>query len=147
MKIGFDAKRYFHNNTGLGNYSRTLVKGLTQYYPEHDYYLFNPKASRQFQKEPVANVHEVRPSGFIDSKLSALWRSKGVKKELHSLNIDLYHGLSHEIPVGINEMKIKSVVTIHDLIFERYPEQFGKIDVQIYRKKFTYACRNANRIV
>ena len=39
------------------------------------------------------------------------------------------------------------MVTIHDLIFERYPEQFSKIDVQIFRKKFRYACQHANRII
>ena len=28
MKIGFDAKRYYHNHTGIGNYSRAIIKGL-----------------------------------------------------------------------------------------------------------------------
>ena len=28
MKIGFDAKRYFLNKTGLGNYSRDLIRML-----------------------------------------------------------------------------------------------------------------------
>ncbi|ANE53079.1 glycosyltransferase family 4 protein [Flavisolibacter tropicus] len=147
MNIGFDAKRYFHNNTGLGNYSRTLVKGLAQYYPENEYFLFNPKASRRIQKEVNTHVHEVLPTRFLDRKLSSLWRSSGVKKDLRKHKIDLYHGLSHEIPVGIQQTGIKSVVTIHDLIFERYPEQFGKVNVQIYRKKFTYACANADRVI
>jgi len=147
MNIGFDAKRYFHNNTGLGNYSRTLVKGLAQYFPEHTYFLFNPKPSRRIQKESNSQVQEVLPSGFLDTKLSSLWRSSGVKKDLKKYRIDLYHGLSHEIPVGIHRTGIKSVVTIHDLIFERYPEQFGKLNVQIYRKKFTYACQHADRVI
>ena len=55
--------------------------------------------------------------------------------------------MSHEIPVGIKETNIPSIVTIHDLIFERYPRQFKKIDVEIYRKKFRYACYHANRII
>jgi glycosyltransferase involved in cell wall biosynthesis len=59
----------------------------------------------------------------------------------------VYHGLSHEIPFGINKTNIKSVVTIHDLIFERYPKQFNKIDVHIYRQKFKYACANADKII
>lgn len=147
MNIGFDAKRYFHNHTGLGNYSRTLVKGLAQYFPENEYFLFNTKPSKRIQKENNPHVHEVLPNGFLDSKLSSLWRSSGVKKDLKKWNIDLYHGLSHEIPVGIHRTRIKSVVTIHDLIFERYPEQFGKLNVQIYRKKFTYACEHADRII
>jgi hypothetical protein len=39
------------------------------------------------------------------------------------------------------------VVTIHDLIFERYPEQFSKIDIKIYRHKFQYACKHADRVI
>jgi glycosyltransferase involved in cell wall biosynthesis len=147
MNIGFDAKRYFHNNTGLGNYSRTLVKGLALHFPEHQYYLYNTKASRRIQKEALANVHEILPTGFFDRKLSSLWRSRRVKKDLVRNGIDLYHGLSHEIPVGIQKTSIKSVVTIHDLIFERYPEQFGKVNVQIYRRKFRYACEHADRVI
>ena len=37
MKIGFDAKRAFHNNTGLGNYSRDTIRILGTFYPQHHY--------------------------------------------------------------------------------------------------------------
>lgn len=147
MNIGFDAKRAFHNTTGLGNYSRTLIRGLAQYYPQHQYYLFNPKPSKKFPKPVFENVHEILPNGFLTKKLSSLWRSKWVVNDLKKLNIELYHGLSHEVPLGIDRAEIPSVVTVHDLIFERYPEQFNKIDVQIYRKKFRYACIHSSRII
>lgn len=145
MKIGFDAKRAFHNTTGLGNYSRTLIGGLAKNYPGHQYYLFNPKPSALYQPF-FKNVHEIRPSG-INKIFSSLWRSSRVKNDLHKIGIDLYHGLSHEIPLGIEKTKTASVVTIHDLIFERYPEQFTKIDVRIYREKFQNACNHANRVI
>ena len=147
MNIGFDAKRAFHNQTGLGNYSRTLIEGLAQYYPEHEYFLFNPKPSRSYPKADYAHVHEVLPQGLLNRKLSSIWRSNWVKKDLQRLSIKLYHGLSHEIPVGIQNTEVRSIVTIHDLIFERYPEQFSKIDVQVYRKKFRYACTHSDRII
>lgn len=146
MKIGFDAKRAFHNTTGLGNYSRTLIEGLAKFYPQHQYYLFNPKRSKLFTSS-FKNVHEINPSGIINKSFSSLWRSNSVKKDLSRIQIDLYHGLSHEIPMGIERSDIPSVVTIHDLIFERYPGQFKKIDVQIYRKKFRNACIHSNRII
>jgi len=38
-------------------------------------------------------------------------------------------------------------VTIHDLIPERYPEQYNPIDVKIYRRKFIYACRQTDKII
>jgi len=146
MNIGFDAKRAYHNTTGLGHYSRTLIDLLSEYYPEHQYYLFNPKKSSKY-KFDRANIHEVLPSAFPDTLLTAAWRSSWVKKDLRRLNIDIYHGLSHEVPLGIKKTGIKSVVTIHDLIPERYPEQYNPIDVKIYRKKFRYACEQADKII
>jgi glycosyltransferase involved in cell wall biosynthesis len=49
--------------------------------------------------------------------------------------------------VGIQHTCIKSVVTIHDLIHERNPEQYNAIDVKIYNKKFRYACEHADKII
>lgn len=146
MNIGFDAKRAFHNGTGLGHYSRTLIQSLSAYHPEHQYYLFNPKASADFELKGD-NLHEILPAGLLNTLFRSAWRSSWVKRGLQRLKIDLYHGLSHEIPVGIHKTGIRSVVTIHDLIHERYPEQYNAIDVKIYSKKFRYACEHADKVI
>ena len=39
MRIGFDAKRAFLNNTGLGNYSRDTIRVLSNYFPDNKYFL------------------------------------------------------------------------------------------------------------
>ena len=146
MNIGFDAKRAFHNSTGLGHYSRTLIRLLTEFYPEHQYYLFNPKKSSRYQLQGK-NIHEITPSSFPSVIFSAAWRSSWVKQDLKKNGIDLYHGLSHEIPVGIDKTGIRSVVTIHDLIHERYPQQYNPFDVKIYSGKFRYACQHADKVI
>lgn len=61
--------------------------------------------------------------------------------------IDVFHGLSHELPQGLAKQGIKSVVTVHDLIFLRYPAYYPRIDRYFYRRKYEYACRVADRIV
>jgi glycosyltransferase involved in cell wall biosynthesis len=147
MNIGFDAKRIYQNTTGLGHYSRTLVTSLAKYFSENEYYLFAPKITDTFNVTDFKNIHTITPSSFPSTALKSAWRSNWVKKDLLQNKIEVYHGLSHEIPFGINKTNIKSVVTIHDLIFERYPKQFNKIDVQIYRRKFKYACTNADKII
>lgn len=146
MNIGFDAKRAFHNDTGLGHYSRTLVRSLAEFFPEHEYYLFNPVSSSSFSLAGP-HLHEVQPAGWLNRCFPSAWRSSRVKKDLRRLKIDLYHGLSHEIPVGIRSTGIKTVVTIHDLIHERFPEQYNFFDVKTYRKKFRYACDKADRVI
>lgn len=146
MKIGFDAKRLFHNNTGLGNYSRDLVKLLLKYFPENDYVLFNPKPNLHPRFEVDKNTYrEINPSGFWKNA-KGLWRSFGISQENIIEKLDIYHGLSGEIPFNLPD-HLKKIVTIHDLIFLRYPELYASIDVKIHEKKFRYACKKADKII
>jgi hypothetical protein len=146
MNIGFDAKMAYHNGTGLGHFSRTLIQSLSEYYPEHEYYSFNPKPSSLFEMKEK-NIHEVLPGSFIDRTFSSAWRNSSIKKDLKKYKIDLYHGLDHELPEGIDKTGIRSVVTIHDLIYERYPEQFSTRDVKNFSKRFRYACEHADKVI
>ncbi|MFT5262687.1 MAG: glycosyltransferase involved in cell wall biosynthesis [Polaribacter sp.] len=144
--LAFDAKRLFNNPTGLGNYARTLLKNLTEYHPDHQYHLYSPRIKKQaynefFRKSPAFQNHTAGRTP------AALWRSYRVKKDLLKNKVDLYHGLSHEIPIGLSDTKIKTVVSIHDLIIKTYPHTFKAIDRAIYDWKFSYACREADHII
>ena len=144
MIIGYDAKRFFHNFTGLGNYSRTLVHNLCTFYPQHTYRLFTPKLNDHADlKEILAHeqIEVVIPRG---NKL--LWRSRGMVKQFGN-DMHLYHGLSHELPISIDRINIKSVVTIHDLIYHYFPKDFPWLDRRIYDYKFRTACNKANHII
>lgn len=146
LNIGFDAKRLFNNFTGLGNYSRTLLRDLASNFPDEGYFLYTPKvkrieSTRFFLDSPGFHIHTP------PKKSNILWRSLGVKRLLRKHGIQVYHGLSHEIPIGIQKTEIKSVVTIHDLIFKHFPKQYKPADNLIYDFKFKYACKNADRII
>lgn len=152
MRIGFDAKRAFTNFTGLGNYSRTTLKILADDFPEHSYYLYNPRVPDESQISFLdlpkhAEVHIRIPRSFFYELLPALWRRIGITKDLVRDKIDLYHGLSHELPAGIEKTGIPTVVTIHDLIFKRFPEYYKPTDRKIYEKKFKEACEIADLII
>lgn len=68
--------------------------------------------------------------------------------DLKKDQLDIFHGLSHEIPYGLKgAMPFKKIVTIHDLIFIRYPEFFPFIDRLVYFQKFTYACKHADLVI
>ena len=75
------------------------------------------------------------------------WRRYLVKKDLIDDQLDIFHGLSHEIPYRLSECKFKRVVTIHDLIYLRYPEFFPTIDRVVYNHKFKHACQNADMVI
>jgi glycosyltransferase involved in cell wall biosynthesis len=150
MRIGLDAKRAFHNSRGLGNYSRNLIKGLDLYGDDIDSLLcYGPKPNKKFfnvNNNLSEKVKVISPQG-LSSYLPALWRSLFLAERADHDAIDIYHGLSHELPFGIEKYKYKKVVTIHDLTFYKYPEFFNFIDRQIYLQKYRYSCEVADKII
>lgn len=151
MKIGFDGKRAVQNYTGLGNYSRYVVEVLCRLYPEESYVLYAPK---QRENKRLAGLTErfgqlsiAYPCQSLWKKLRSIWRIWGITPQLEKENIQLFHGLSNELPLNIHKSRIKSVVTIHDLIFLHYPQYYRFIDRLIYSYKFRKACAHADRII
>lgn len=145
MKIGFDAKRLFHNQTGLGNYSRDLVRILKEFYPNETYVLFNPKNKIIPFFSDAVLFSTITPKGLW-KKLHPIWRTYGIAKEKSLETLDIYHGLSGEIPINLPK-HLKKVVSIHDLIFERYPNLYRTWDRYMHRKKFQYAVNHADVVV
>ncbi len=148
MNIGFDAKRIFQNFTGLGNYSRTLVENLLKYYPENNYKLFSSHVpSHPFNEvfQQSKNCQIISPSPAFPFK--SWWRRSNVTKSPLFHNLSVFHGLTNEIPLGIKKTNIPSVVTIHDLIFKEYPQQYPAIDRFFYNQKSRKACMDADRII
>jgi len=115
MKIAFDAKRYFHNQRGLGNYSRDVVRLMRTYAPDWQLELVDKSGlARSFMRVPVC---------------------------------DIYHGLSGELPFGIGRSSCKSVVTMHDAIFIRYPYLYSPTYRWLFTQKVKYACQVADCII
>ncbi len=145
--VGFDAKRAFRNNTGLGNYSRMIISGLAEMHPEVCLVLFTPKREGRYQDfcSSLDNVKVVTPAGmwrFVPS----LWRRYGLHRAVRGEGVTLFHGLSHELPRCIGK-DVRLVVTMHDLIVWRYPNHFALVDRLIYKRKMRDACRRADAIV
>ncbi|MGX5684471.1 glycosyltransferase family 4 protein [Chryseobacterium cucumeris] len=142
MKIAFDAKRFFHNTSGLGNYSRDLVRILSEYEPENEYLLLNKNKSergKDILERP--NVH------FIETSKGNFSRQLKMGKDAQKQGADIFHGLSGELPLKWDSKPIKKVVTIHDLIFVRYPQYYSFFDRKIHFWKFKKAADTADKII
>lgn len=147
ISIGFDAKRALYNFSGLGNYSRNLLVALAKNYPENSYFLFTPKTKDRFIIENEGQFNLIKPNLAVLKLISPLWRIKYMKNDIKRQKLEIFHGLSHELPFGIEKTGVKSVVTVHDLIFLRFPEFYNWLDVKIYYWKLVYACRVSDHIV
>ena len=150
IHIGFDAKRAAQNKTGLGNYSRFVIRGLAKWAPNLRLYLFVPNAKKTKAMDGTDKLAAVTlrfPKSFFWRHCRALWRQWGVVGDAVYKKVKLFHGLTGELPWGLRAKGIKSVVTIHDLIFLRFPQYYPFIDRWIYHWKFRSACRRADRII
>ena len=120
MRIAYDAKRYYHNRTGLGNYSRTLVNAMRSQHEDVDVVLYDCKA---------------------------LERTFRLGRRAKAEGCDLFHGLSNELPLDIARAGVPSIVTMHDVAWRTFPDMYKPWDRMIYDWKYGWACRNATHVV
>lgn len=148
--IGFDGKRAVMNYTGIGNYSRLALESILPLMPDAHFNLYTPRRRenpRMVALERSPRVSIVTPDTLVGRLMPHLWRSRTLCGKLRRDKPDLYHGLSNELPWGIERTGIPSVVTIHDLIFMRHPEFYHRADVEICTRKFRYAAKAADRVI
>ncbi len=150
MKIGFDAKRVFFNRSGLGNYSRSTVELLARYAPENEYLLFTPRPGNPVGFAVPDGVRTVTPVSGLNRSLGSVWRSYNMSGSLLRQGIELYHGLSNELPADIyraTDRGMRSVVTLHDIIFVHFPELYKPLDRYLYTQKYKSSCFRADRVI
>lgn len=160
MTVGFDAKRALRNFTGLGNYSRYTIDAMSLLFPKNTYGLFaavktvtdpdghiipagTDRANYLLER---TNVRLITPASGFSRRFPALWRSAGIVNQIASTGVDVYHGLSNEIPFGI-ERSVPSVVTVHDVIWRRYPSDYSAVDRRLYDFKYGSSVRRATRVI
>ena len=147
MRIALDAKRILNNATGLGNHGRILLHALLRDYPVHDYLLYSPQANDAMLQELSGDFQIHFPEGKLAKSFPSIWRSLGITSQLKNDRVEIYHGISNELPFNIHDTSTRKVVTIHDLIFLKHKDQYPFIDRQIYEWKTRYAAQNAHHII
>lgn len=142
MKIAYDAKRFYHNTSGLGNYSRDLVRILATYFPDNQYLLLSKN-----KNERAANIEALPNVQFSPISKGQFERQLKMGKDAQHLQADIFHGLSGELPFKWGKEPIKKVLTIHDLIFERYPQFYSFFDRKIHFWKFRKSANIADVVI
>ena len=158
-KIGFDARRAFLNQSGLGNYSREVIRSILEFHPTYKTFLYTPDTSKLFRdvfKEPQVRLKRPKRNRKqrFESTVKPLnrirayqWRNIEIVKSIIYGKIDIYHGLSNELPKRIDHFQGAKVVTIHDVVFKVYPNDFPRFDRYIYHKRTLNAVKKADMIV
>lgn len=149
MNIAFDGKRAVKNGTGLGNYSRYVLESLCKHADADDKFIvYSPKGKMNAWMQRIMDTFSPQISLIINSSIFAsVWRTFGVTHDAEKDGAEIFHGLSNELPLNIAKSKMKSVVTIHDLIFRKMPECYKFIDRKIYDYKFRKAAENSDVVI
>lgn len=139
MILGVDGKRAHANLTGLGEYSRRLIKGLITLREDIVIRSLVPKVKIRF-------IDDERYRIFLPKyPIQRVWFRRFPPKDFFK-DMDVYHGLSAEIPLNIPK-GIGKVVTIHDLIYYFYPQWFSPFDRYNYHLRTCYAVKNSDVII
>ena len=147
MRIGVDGKKALGNFTGIGNYSRRVINGLLKIGDDVTVY-----GQRKHNRTAAAQISAAarivtQPFSMPGKTGFELWRAFGLPRRLESDGVDLFHGLSNELPTNITSAVCKKVVTIHDLIFLRHPETYPAMMRRTLEAKTRKACIESDAIV
>jgi alpha-1,3-rhamnosyl/mannosyltransferase len=127
--------------TGVGRYVSGLLHGLTRWDHGLEWTLF-------FQGDPFDHpVFQEGDFGRHFSRFSGhpvVWEQWVLPRELRRLPLDLLFAPAYAIPFGV---RVPTVVTIHDLSFERYPGDFSRRELWRRRLLTRRAARVARRVL
>ena len=111
MIIAINCRSFLNRNyTGIGRYTLNLVQSLSEIDDEDEYWLYAQKKYFDFKRQ----IPKVSAKNF---QVKVDWLGKGIDKTLQQA--DIYHSPS---PDFINIHHAKVVVTVHDLVYKKYPQ-------------------------
>ena len=147
MHIAIDGKRYFHNSSGLGRYSRNLVNSLLSLEHKEEFFitLFRPKGRVKFDAPSYPQLKLITAKYFLPGDIgNGFWRFVKLPGLINAKRYSLFHGPSHVLP---RRVKCPTIVTMFDLIFLRFPRYFPMWDRNYYKIMFKKSAHMADHII
>lgn len=130
-----------YRGAGIHQYSQHLLAQLPRQAARFDYHAFlmdrtyAPPAGVQAHRAGIMPAFP--PARILWEQARAAWLSR-------RLHLDLLHGFAYALPLTVS---IPTVVTVHDLTFQLFPETFPK-SKRIYLSKITaQSCRKAAVVI
>jgi glycosyltransferase involved in cell wall biosynthesis len=121
MRIGFDARYINDRYHGIGRYAFELLGALTKLAPEHTFIVFRGKG-----QDSRFNWRAIKARQNVEIRMGP-WPLYWPHEQfiwpfyLSYSNIDIFHSPYFVAPLFANS-NLPILITIHDLIFDRYPQ-------------------------
>lgn len=144
MKIAIDIRgAHLYHGTGIGTYTKNLVKHLLKIDMKNNYNLFYCGENPQEFKKDNTNIH------LISKKHSSFFEQKYIPSIIKKTNSSIFHipqnGIGYKELISSNKFKI--IVTIHDLIPYALPQTVGKSYLKNFLKQIPYVIEQSSSII
>jgi glycosyltransferase involved in cell wall biosynthesis len=124
MRIGIDVRTFSRPKAGVARVLQCLLNGLLEIDLRNTYFLYSdrdfipPLADARWQKRVYSRLR-LLPGTF--------WLCTDLKRMIEKDRLDLFWGPEHVLPPGLPASMIR-VVTIHDVVWKKYPETMGRFN-------------------
>jgi glycosyltransferase involved in cell wall biosynthesis len=148
MRIAIDARIAHYTGAGIGQYTVRLALALTRLNQEDEIILLQSRKDRQ----PLVKESRVRRIGLWTPSHNRLEQAMlALEFPLRGLDFDLLHSPDFIPPLRLNHFK--SVITVHDLAFLRWPHfltedsarYYGQVDQAVERADHIIAVSHSTK--
>jgi glycosyltransferase involved in cell wall biosynthesis len=145
VAIYIDVAAAVHGRAGLGRYAESLTRALVARAPERFALFYN----RGGHARPLAGLEAIPTrsvrAGYKPWRM-AVWLGQLARLSFERLlpGAELYHATEHLLmPLH----QVPTVLTVHDLIFHRFPEHHKRLNYWYLNAAMPLYCRRASAII
>jgi len=145
MKIALNTTIATKTRTGTGNYAVNLAAALMQMDHDHEIEIYcNADLQDWFADQRNGHSATINGIKFKSSRQRVFWEQTKLSGELKNNGVDLLHSMAFTSP-WVNS--IKTVVTVHDLAFQTYPETIPLTKRIYYRPIFSHSIKKTAKVI
>jgi glycosyltransferase involved in cell wall biosynthesis len=145
MKIAINTRFLLSSQLeGIGRYTFEVCKRLVEQHPEHEFlFLFDRPFDQRFIFGSNVEAKVVWPPAR-HPLLWLMWFEIGIPRVLKQFGADVFFSPDGYVSLRTN---VPTLLTVHDIAFEHYPEQVPVISRYYYPFFSPRYCRRADRIL
>jgi len=151
MRIGVDIRPLLHPSTGIGRYTQALLQQLlnADQHSDHQWFLY---CDRHYDTKQIDHFSEcsnvtIRCRPHSKASIFNLWISQiGFARWSQQDGLDVFWSPRHHLPLLLKR-DIKTVVTVHDLVWQRFPETMRRKNLWLEKLLMPFSLRKADQLV
>lgn len=144
MKIGIDIRTLSFRRGGISQYTYHLLKNILALDSDNTYYLFNYIRSPYDWDHFRGNAREILLRSPQRGLFKTVWENAIVPMAIRKFRIDLWFSPDFTLP---RLLRTRSVITVHDLIFEEFHDIRKSKDAALLSKRVEDSVRRASKII